>query len=124
MLFSSFFFLNAPPTTEIYTLPLHDALPIPVTVPLSASVYVSALNVPPLDTSVWPAAPAPDRFVGVPPVPVAVNVHSDSAAVPPLSLVTILSSTSDGGLSLLMMVHIALSPLASKIGRASCRERV
>src|SRR2546429_9688024 len=26
--YSSFFFLNDPATTEIYTLPLHDALPI------------------------------------------------------------------------------------------------
>src|SRR5688500_19918048 len=26
--FLSFFFFNAPPTTEIYTLSLHDALPI------------------------------------------------------------------------------------------------
>src|SRR5947207_8366215 len=28
VLFSSFFFFNATPTTEIYTLSLHDALPI------------------------------------------------------------------------------------------------
>src|SRR5438132_12073074 len=27
---SSFFFFNDPPTTEIYTLSLHDALPIPI----------------------------------------------------------------------------------------------
>src|SRR5438046_4840516 len=28
MFYSCFFFFNAPPTTEIYTLSLHDALPI------------------------------------------------------------------------------------------------
>src|SRR2546423_11961751 len=112
MLFSSFFFLNAPPTTEIYTLPLHDALPIPVTVPLSASVYVSALNVPPLDTSVWPAAPAPDRFVGVPPVPVAVNVHSDSAEIATAYVCTPFTSFTRMPSSVLIIVHIALSPVA------------
>src|SRR5438270_13156480 len=72
---------------------------------MSVSAWSSVLSssVAPLDTSVWPAAPGPDKLVGTARAPVAVNVHSDSAAVPPLSLVTILSSTSDGGLSLLMM---------------------
>src|SRR5438270_10062971 len=79
---------------------------------MSVSAWSSVLSssVAPLDTSVWPAAPGPDKLVGTARAPVAVNVHSDSAAVPPLSLVTILSSTSDGGLSLLMMVHMTVSP--------------
>src|SRR5690349_23812302 len=52
LLLSFFFFFNDPATTEIYTLSLHDALPI------------SALN-----CSRWRAAPAPRRTP--PPTPPA-----------------------------------------------------
>src|SRR5688572_32576978 len=49
-LVSPIFFFDDPPTTEIYTLSLHDALPIlPFTV-----VVPLALNAPPLRSSVAP----------------------------------------------------------------------
>src|SRR5438034_11182122 len=41
---SLFFFFNDPPTTEIYTLSLHDALPICLTMPVDAPAS------PPVDT--------------------------------------------------------------------------
>src|SRR5262249_61868478 len=78
-------------TNAFYTASLHDALPI----------------------SVLPGAPGPERIPAAPPL--AVRVKSDSRAVPPLSLTTILSSISDGGLSLLVIRQIPLSPRPSVI---------
>src|SRR5437867_11290868 len=43
---SFFFFFNDPPTTDIYTLSLHDALPI--------SVYSTATGAPGLSKIQWP----------------------------------------------------------------------
>src|SRR5438094_947758 len=82
---------------------------------VSVRLYLSALNVPRLDTSVWPVVFAADDFIRTRTVTGVQTCDLPFSAVPPLSFVTILSSTSDGGLSLLMMVHIALSPLASVI---------
>ena len=45
--------------------------------------------------------------------PVAVSVQSVGSAVPPLSLVTVLTSVSVAGWSSLWMVQVAVSPLAS-----------
>src|SRR5699024_12717473 len=42
---SALFFLNLPPTTVIYTLPLHDALPILGAALLRASCKRLALNI-------------------------------------------------------------------------------
>ena len=44
------------------------------------------------------------------PVPVAVSVQAATRAVPPLSLVTVLSRLRPGALSLLLIVQVALSP--------------
>src|SRR2546426_10244189 len=43
-IFSLFFFFNDTATTEIYTLSLHDALPISAEVPLCAAGRVRALE--------------------------------------------------------------------------------
>jgi hypothetical protein len=70
-------------------------------------VYVSALNVGPLDTGV-----VPDRFVGEPPAPVAVNVHAVGTADPPLLLVTVFTSVNDGATSSFVTVHVFVTPFA------------
>src|SRR5438067_2893112 len=44
---TSFFFFNAPATTEIYTLSLHDALPISVRAPVPPPRRTSTLTLPP-----------------------------------------------------------------------------
>ena len=66
------------------------------------------MKVEPLATGVLP-----DRFVGEPPVPVAVSVHAVAAEPPPLSLVTCLTSVSDGASSSLVMVQVFDWPSAS-----------
>src|SRR5947207_6337678 len=57
MLFSiSFFFFNDPPTTEIYTLSLHDALPIWPTISISRQAKFRATpNASALPTASFPA---------------------------------------------------------------------
>ena len=66
---------------------------------------MSALKVGPLATGVVPL-----RLVGVPAMPVAVRVQAEVRAVPPLSLVTVLSRVREGALSLLVMVQVAIWP--------------
>src|SRR5260370_8240447 len=88
----SFFFLNDPPTTEIYTLPLHDALPIygrgvpPAYPPLAgnrALTIRSAVN--PirmvLNGGFSPGAPGNPPPPGSPPCPPPLNDHEVPAWV-------------------------------------------
>src|SRR5207249_8770158 len=69
--FSSFVFSNDPDTTEIYTLSLHDALPI--SSPAGVNTHVSAQPTPQrlLDPTPFrrerPCLPAPTRRAGVDP---------------------------------------------------------
>ena len=56
-----------------------------------------------------PLPVAPLMLVG----PVAVNVHAVAGCVPPLSLVTVLTSVSRAAWSLLLIVQVATSPIAS-----------
>src|SRR5690242_3625916 len=77
---------------------------------LSAKAYVSVLNPAPLATGVVPL-----RLVGLPPVPVAVRVQAEVAAVPPPLLITVLINVNDGCVSLLLMVQLAVSPSARVI---------
>ena len=76
--------------------------------PDSERVYVPALKVAPLTTSAELVAPGPDKVPAAPPL--AIRVQFDSDAVPPLSLIKILSSVSEGAVSLLVIVHVALPP--------------
>src|SRR5256885_9927145 len=58
-----FFFFNDTATTEIYTLPLHDALPIlsPLTLPMALGCLAHAWFVPWLQARRGARAVAPDR---------------------------------------------------------------
>src|SRR2546422_10308081 len=101
---SSFFFFNDTATTEIYTLSLHDALPI---------CLFRALD--PLKT---------------PPHPIELLVHGTTIATNALlerrgarvALVT--TKGFEDLLWLRRQDRAALYDLAREIGRASCRERV
>ncbi len=72
--------------------------------PDSLSVYVPAATSLAV-TGVEPVAPV-TPVVG----PVAVNVHADAAAAPPLSLVTFLTSVNFAGLSSLVIEQMTLCP--------------
>src|ERR1041385_7992315 len=62
VIFSFFFFFNDPATTEIYTLSLHDALPISHTISLTIRTN-GQLAGPPVSTNFTvPAAPLPARY--------------------------------------------------------------
>src|SRR6185295_1031805 len=50
-----------------------------------------------------------------PPVPVAVSVHAEALAVPPLSLTTCFFNANCGAVSSLVMVQATLSPTARVI---------
>lgn len=56
-----------------------------------------------------PAEVTPEIVVG----PVAVNVKAETAAVPPLTLLTVLESVRCGVMSALLMVQDAVSPSES-----------
>src|SRR2546430_16502019 len=56
-----FFFFNDTATTEIYTLSLHDALPICTRISLSLSASSGGCGPPGGDPGVWPASRLGDR---------------------------------------------------------------
>src|SRR5207245_6706041 len=90
--------------------------------PLSDLLYASAVKLP------APVAPPPTLALPVlPPLPLAVSVHSAAVRVPPLSLVTCFTNVRLGALSSLVMVQVAVSPLARvmllQFGRGACRVR-
>src|SRR6266496_6747383 len=58
---SLFFFFNDPATTEIYTLSLHDALPIPVRPPCRAPRNGRTARTPIAWRRRWDRRPAPAR---------------------------------------------------------------
>src|SRR5260370_28811787 len=146
------FFLNDPATTEIYTLALHDALPISVIEPvvearLPPSLAVAVTDRVKLGSSaelavmVRPAScagvsvqlPPPllvpaDRVASLGTLPRVVDSVSSSSLAPSASTSAALIESeigvSSGPLAADTVRLGASACSASEIGRASCRERV
>ena len=81
------FFFNDTATTEIYTLSLHDALPISIS-PATSAARPSVIGARQCAPGHRAVAPIAIRRMGIP----LLGPHNRGSSIPPLQYTTILSS--------------------------------
>src|ERR1039457_5904820 len=114
LFFFLFFFFNDTATTEIYTLSLHDALPISAQPPLSISSMVKAND----HSRLWLSWKSSTSDVGISRLAISIDcAHPVSEPLPPFETGVAYSVAVAGSFAILLQLSFALS--ASSIRRST-----